>query len=161
MVGSELGADKHMESEQTDDKCIHGNDWQIATSKSKTKVVRTSAAAHRAPDATSQQRPFTRSETCHHIKPPKRPRQIKMMMREMRTGALGLGDDSLAQLTGREGGRRLDVVPLLLGERVDTAVRSKSKQARQKKTSKNNERGKSTRLAMQSTLATRPWLEAM
>ena len=64
------------------------------------------------------------------------------MTREVRTGALGLGDDSLAQLTGREGGRRLDVVPLLLGERVDTAVRSKASKRDKRKRAKTMREGK-------------------
>ncbi len=60
---------------------------------------------------------LTHHDSCHQTKP--RQKKIKRA-REMRTGALGLGDDGLAELAGREGGRGLDVVPLLLGEGVNT-----------------------------------------
>jgi hypothetical protein len=87
-------------------------------------MVKTSAAAHRAigrRHAVFATAVHTNRELPSYQTPGKDDNEN--MKREMRTGALGLGDDSLAQLTGREGGRRLDVVPLLLGERVNTAAR--------------------------------------
>lgn len=42
-------------------------------------------------------------------------------------GALSPGDEGLAQRPLREGGRGLDVIPVLLGERVDTTKRSRGR----------------------------------